>query len=57
MRSEFQASSKPANGPSLILLSESGPYDRDSNPFEQFRTPPAPAGPSGPYDRSNNPFE
>jgi hypothetical protein len=62
MRTEFEKTSKPKNGPVMLQLEESGPFDRSSNPFEQFRNgPPAPApepaAPSGPFDRSNNPFE
>lgn len=41
---------------------ETGPYDRNNNPFEQFRkmgggSDSEESKSSGPYDRYNNPFE
>ena len=46
-----------------IKTNATGPFDRSSNPFEQFRNGPSEeaepisAEKKGPFDRSNNPFE
>lgn len=42
----------------LVQMGSSGPFDRESNPFEQFRQgPPGQGASDGPFDRDNNPFE
>lgn len=47
-----------------VKSNEKGPFDRDTNPFEQFRVGPGGGGSmggglsaGGPFDRNNNPFE